>query len=107
MWLIGQQVCNEFQWSDSDQSEIDFELPQKIGTPGDKSNQENDKNNKKSKIKHIKIKSGNMVKKIRLNLTDISAYFNKVRRQENYKTFLKKIKQIMDKKGDQEDSQCN
>ncbi|KAK6617760.1 hypothetical protein RUM43_013988 [Polyplax serrata] len=103
LWLIGQQVYNEFQWSDSDQSEIDFEMP-----PRNEVNKDKDKdsinNNKKSKIKYIKIKSGNIVKKIRINLNDISTYFNKVKRQENYKRFLGTIRRLMDRKanaGDQ------
>lgn len=97
---MGQQVYNEFQWSDSDQSEIDFELCVKPVANEDGKGQAsvNSGAPKKNKIKYLKIKSGNMAKKIRINISDLSnTYLDKVKRLENYKKFLKMIGRMVEK----------
>lgn len=97
-------MCNEFQWSDSEQSEIDFELSLNIDETKVKITTQTDSyknsNTTSNKFKYIRFKSGDIVKKIRLNLNDIRSYLNKGKRQQNYKSFLKMIGQLVEKKGE-------
>lgn len=100
-FTIDDQLYNELQLSDSDQSEIDFELPTKALVTEDSANSFEEKKSfvRENRVKYISIKSENIVRKIRLDWKNFrGSYLDKVKRQENYKRILRMIRQAIEKK---------